>query len=57
MLANENEEPTVKLTAIQALYKMGDPDSIAELRKVAASGDPKISAFIKELLGEQSPSI
>jgi HEAT repeat protein len=57
VLANENEEPTVKLTAIQALYKMGDPDSITELKKVAVSGDPKISAFIKELLGEQSPSI
>lgn len=54
VLANENEDRTVKLTAIQALYKMGDPDSIAELRKVASTGDPKISAFIKELLGDQS---
>jgi len=54
VLANENEDRTVKLTAIQALYKIGDPDSIAELRKVASTGDPKISAFIKELLGDQS---
>lgn len=54
VLGNENEEPTVKLTAIQALYKIGDADSIAELRKVAVSGDPRLGAFVKELLAEES---
>jgi HEAT repeat protein len=54
VLVNENEEPTVKLTAIQALYKIGDADSIAELRKVALSGDPRLGAFVKELLTDES---
>jgi len=57
VLEDQNEESTVKLTAIQALYKIGDPDSIAVLKKVETSGDPRLSAFIKELLGEESPSM
>lgn len=50
VLTDENEESTVKLTAVQALYKIGDVESIAELRKTSASKDPALSAFIKELL-------
>jgi len=50
VLQDKNEESTVKLTAIQSLYKIGDPDSIAELRKTAASEEPAIGAFINELL-------
>jgi len=56
ILRDEKEEPTVKLTAIQALGKIGDAESIAELRKVATSGDPKLSAFVKELLAEGNSS-
>ncbi|MGQ9610874.1 MAG: HEAT repeat domain-containing protein [bacterium] len=50
VLADEKEESTVKLTAVQALYKIGDLESIAELRKTSASKDPALSAFINELL-------
>ncbi len=50
VLVDEKEESTVKLTAIQALYKIGDIESIAELRKTSASKDPALSAFINELL-------
>jgi len=57
VLEDQNEESTVKLTAIQALYKIGDPESIAVLKKIETTGDPRISAFIKELLGEESPSM
>ena len=57
VLEDQNEESTVKLTAIQALYKIGDPDSIAELKKAETSGDPRLSAFIKELLGEETASM
>ena len=56
VLRDKKEEPTVKLTAIQALYKMGDPESIAELERVAKSGDPDLKAFVKELLGEENVS-
>jgi len=57
ILEDENEEPTVKLTAIQALYKIGDADSIAQLRRIAASGDPRLVAFVKELLSDESENI
>lgn len=52
VLRDENEEPTVKLTAIQALYKIGDID---ELRRVAdETGSPGLKAFVKELLTEET---
>ena len=54
VLDNPDEESTVKLTAIQALGKIGDPKSIAELKKVAKTGSPGLSAFVKELLPEES---
>lgn len=54
VLRDKNEESTVKLTAIQALYKIGDSESIAELRKVAETGDPGLQAFVKELLTEET---
>ncbi len=54
VLRDENEESTVKLTAIQALNKIGDSESIAELRKVAQTGDPGLRAFVKELLTEEA---
>ena len=54
VLRDEDEESTVKLTAIQALNKIGDSESIAELRKVAQTGDPGLKAFVKELLTEES---
>ena len=47
VLRNPNEESTVKLTAIQALYKMGE---VGELKKVAETGGPGLQAFVKELL-------
>lgn len=53
VLRDENEESTVKLTAIQALYKIGDSESIAELSKVAQTGEPGLRAFVKELLSEE----
>ena len=56
VLRDENEESTVKLTAIQALNKIGDPESIAELRKMERVGDPGLRAFVKELLAEETPS-
>jgi len=56
VLRDENEESTVKLTAIQALYKIGDPESIAELRNLANTGDPGLRAFVKELLSEEVAS-
>lgn len=51
ILNNDKEETTIKLTAIQSLYRMGDPDAIAELRKVATSGDPQLRPLVNELLG------
>jgi S1-C subfamily serine protease len=54
VLGDENEESTVKLTAIQALNKIGDPESIAELRRMAETGDPGLRAFVKELLTEET---
>jgi len=54
VLEDEDEEQTVKLTAIQALYKLGDTESYSELRKVAQTGDPGLQAFVKELLSEES---
>jgi HEAT repeat protein len=54
VLENVNEEPTVKLTAIQALYKIGDADSITHLQKIATSSDPRLGSFVKELLGDKS---
>lgn len=54
ILRDENEEPTVKLTAIQALYKLGDSESIAELQRVASIGEPGLQAFVKELLAEET---
>ncbi len=60
VLRDENEESTVKLTAIQALYKIytstDDSESIAVLRKLADTGDPGLKAFIKELLSEEVAS-
>ena len=56
ILRDESEESTVKLTAIQALYKIGDPESIAELKMLANTGDPGLRAFVKELLAEESVS-
>jgi len=54
VLRDKNEESTVKLTAIQALYKIGDSESIAELEKVAETGEPGLQAFVKELLTEET---
>ena len=54
VLRSENEEQTVKLTAIQALHTIGDPESIAELRRVEKTGDPGLQAFVKELLAEET---
>jgi len=54
VVRDENEESTVKLTAIQALYKIGDSESITELKRVAKAGDPGLSAFVKELLAEET---
>jgi len=56
ILRDEYEESTVKLTAIQALDKIGDSESIAELRRVAETGEPGLSAFVKELLAGEAPS-
>lgn len=56
VLRNENEESTVKLTAVQALYKIGDAESINELRRIAQTGDPGLRAFVKELLTERASS-
>jgi membrane-associated protease RseP (regulator of RpoE activity) len=56
VLRDENEESTVKLTAIQALYKIGDSESIAELRRLTDTGDPGLRAFVKELLSEEVAS-
>jgi S1-C subfamily serine protease len=50
VLRDENEESTVKLTTIQALYNMGDQRSIDELKSVAETGDAGLKAFVKELL-------
>jgi HEAT repeat protein/S1-C subfamily serine protease len=52
ILEDENEESTVKLTAIQALSKIGDSESIAELRRLAQTEGPGLKAFVKELLAE-----
>lgn len=58
VLGNPDEESTVKLTAIQAFSKIiaakdgDDPESIAELEKVAETGNPGLQAFVKELLPE-----
>lgn len=54
VLNDAKEESTVKLTAIQALNKIGDPESMNELRRLADSGDPGIKAFIKEILTAES---
>ncbi len=60
VLDNPDEESTVKLTAIQAFSKIiaakdgDDPASIAELRKVAETGNPGLRAFVKELLPEEA---
>ncbi|MBD3182644.1 PDZ domain-containing protein [Candidatus Poribacteria bacterium] len=56
VLRDEDEVSTVKLTAIQALYKIGDAEAIAELRRIANSGTPGIRAFVKELLTEETVS-
>lgn len=56
VLRDENEESTVKLTAIQALYKIGDSESIAELRRLVSTGDPGLRAFVRELLSEEVAS-
>lgn len=50
ILNSNTEETTVKLTAVQSLYRMGDPDAIAELKKVAVSGDPRLRPLVAELL-------
>jgi hypothetical protein len=54
VLEDGNEESTVKLTAIQALHEVGDPESIAQLQKVAQTGDPGLRAFVRELLEEEN---
>ncbi len=54
VLRDENEEPTVKLTAIQALHNISDSESIAELRRVEKTGDTGLQAFVKELLTEET---
>jgi len=54
VLRDENEESTVKLTAIQALNKIGDSESIAELERVAETGEPGLRDFVKELLAEEA---
>jgi HEAT repeat protein len=51
VLRNKDEESTVKLTAIQALHKIGDVD---ELKRVAETGDPGLRAFVKELLADET---
>lgn len=56
VIRDENEESTVKLTTIQALYKIGDQESIAELKRIARTGDPGLRAFVKELLAEEALS-
>ena len=54
VLTDDNEESTVKLTAIQALSKIGDAESIAELRKTAETGEPGLKAFVRELLAKET---
>jgi len=54
VLDNPNEESTVKLTAIQAFGKIGDQESISELKKVAETGSPGLRAFVKELLPQET---
>ena len=51
VLRDESEESSVKLTAIQALHKIGDID---ELERVARTGSPGLKAFVRELLAEET---
>ena len=54
VLRDKNEESTVKLTAIQALDKIGDSESVAELRRIAQTGEPGLRPFVRELLVEEA---